>query len=145
MTIMAWQQSQLSKNCNFNSHSTISKFYYYVDQFNKTKGLSIIHINCESIVKKIEEIRIFCCVYKPDILYISESWLQEQHNDYDFRINGYDIQRRDRSEGRDGGSIIYSELNSNLKYERIYFEENSDITYVTLKLSQTQTHDFYVS
>jgi hypothetical protein len=52
-------QSLLSNNCNFNSLSTISKFYYCVDQFNKTIGLSIIHINCQSIVKKLEEIRIF--------------------------------------------------------------------------------------
>ncbi len=70
---MASPQSLLSNNCNFNSLSTIVKFYYCVDQFNKTKGLSIIHINCQSFVEKIEEIRIFCCVYKPDILCISES------------------------------------------------------------------------
>jgi hypothetical protein len=107
---MTSQQSLLSNNCNFNSLSTISKFYYCVDQFNKTKGISIIDINCESIVKKIEEIRIFCCVYKPGILCNSESWLQKQHNDYEFRINGYDIQRCDRSEGRGGGTIIYSQL-----------------------------------
>jgi hypothetical protein len=66
----------LSNNCNFNSISTISKFYYCVEQFNKTKGLSIIDINCESIVKKIEEIRIFCCVYRTHFLCISESWFQ---------------------------------------------------------------------
>ncbi len=33
----------------------------------------------------------------------------------------------------------------NFKYERIYFEENTDITYVTFKLSETQTHHFYVT
>jgi hypothetical protein len=77
---MTSQQSLLSKNCNLNSLSTISKFYYCVDQFNKTKGLSIIHINCQSIVKKIEFV-FFYCVYKPEILCISESWLQKQHND----------------------------------------------------------------
>jgi hypothetical protein len=59
---MTSQQSLLSKNCNFNSLLTVSKFYYFVDQFIKTKGLSIIHINYQSIVKKIEEIRIFLCL-----------------------------------------------------------------------------------
>jgi hypothetical protein len=103
---MTSQQSLLSNNRNFNSLSTITKFYYCVHQFNNTKGLSNIHINCQSIVKKMEEISIFCCIYKPDILCISESWLQNQHNDYEFRINGYDIQRCDRSERTGGGTII---------------------------------------
>ncbi len=94
------------------------------------------------LLKRQKKFVFFCCVYKPDILCISEGWLQKQHNNYEFRINGYDIQRCDRSEGRGGETIIYSELNSNFKYERIYFEENTEITYVTMKLSQTQTHDF---
>jgi hypothetical protein len=41
MKTVTSQQSLLSNNCNFNSLSTISKFYYCVNQFNKTKGFSI--------------------------------------------------------------------------------------------------------
>ena len=64
-----------SDNFNYNNLSNISKFYYCVDIINKMKGLSIIHMNIQSLVQKMDHIRIFYAVYKPDILCLTESWL----------------------------------------------------------------------
>ena len=39
--------------------------------------LLIIHINARSVVNKIEEIKLLCYEIKPDILCITETWLNQ--------------------------------------------------------------------
>jgi hypothetical protein len=130
---------------NYNSLSNISKFYFSVDDFNKIKGLSVIHFNIQSLVNKIDQIRLFCAIYKPDLLCLTESWLTSNHTDFEFNISGYESHRCDREDKRGGGVIVYSILNRNFDLERIILENKSNIEYVTLKLYHKHSHPFYVT
>ena len=59
------------------------------------KGLKIIHFNAQSIVRKIDEFRHICSEINPDFLCISETWFNSNHSDYEFRIDGYELFRKD--------------------------------------------------
>ena len=64
-----------------------------------------------------------CMILDHSVGYVTSATLEAAAaaGDYEFGINGYDIHRCDRNEGRGGGTIIYSKLNSNFNYERIIF------------------------
>jgi exonuclease III len=111
----------------------------------KTKGLFIIHLNVQSLVKKIEQIRIFCTIYKPHLLSLTETWLNTSHTDFELNVSGYEIFRCDRTDDRrGGGALIYSLIDRNYDLERVHVEKN-DIEFVTLKLKYKHSHCFYVT
>ena len=55
------------------------------------------------------ELRALCCVYNPDIVCISESWLSSDINNYDneLTIIGYNLFRLDRN-CHSGGFVLYA-------------------------------------
>src|ERR1700755_2767998 len=103
-------------NLNFNQLSLISQLYFCVDKFNNWKGLSIIHLNARSIINKMDKISIFCNLYKPKFLCVSESWLKKCDSKVLIEINNYRIHRKDRCDGRMGGGVIIQHV--------IYFKPN---------------------
>ncbi len=72
----------------------------------KLKGIKILHLNARSLVNKINEMRIICNKSIPDLLCISESWLNSGHEDIEFRITGYDLYRKDRMFANGGGVCL---------------------------------------
>jgi hypothetical protein len=130
---------------NYNSLSNISKFYFSLDNFNKIKGLSIIHLNIQSLVNKIDQIRLFCAIYKPNLLCLTESWLTSKHTDFEFKISGYKIHRCDREDKKGGGVIVYSIVDRNFDLERIKLENQLNIEYVTLRLHHKHSRPFFVT
>ena len=57
---------------------------------------------------KINELRAIASIEKPDIICISESWLNFEHRHLkaEFIINGYKLFSTDRNTGRKGGGVI---------------------------------------
>ena len=45
------------------------------------KGLQIYHLNIHSLCNKLDELRLFCNEYKPYILLLNETWLDENISD----------------------------------------------------------------
>ena len=68
------------------------------------KGLKVIYWNIRSIYNKINSIRCEITEIQPDILNISETWLNDNINDNEINIAGYNLLRHDR--GRDEHGII---------------------------------------
>ena len=60
------------------------------------KGLRIYHLNIHSLCNKLDELRLFCNEYKPYILLLNETWLDENISDDELHLTGYNIIRRDR-------------------------------------------------
>ena len=60
------------------------------------KGLRIYHLNIHSLRNKLDELPLFCNEYKPYILSLNETWLDENISDDELHLTGYNIIRRDR-------------------------------------------------
>lgn len=95
-------------------------------------------INARSIVNKIDELELLVEQYKPDIIGITETWLNDQITDSEISLEGYTIFRKDRKsseKSRGGGVMFYiknnliavlnSELNLSKFAEGIWVDINS--------------------
>ena len=79
----------------------------------KLKGFKIGQLNITSLVKHVEELRIFIHEQPIDILCINETRLDNPITSAEVEICGYEIVRRDRN--RNGGGVaIY--LRNNIPY-----------------------------
>ena len=79
---------------------------------NDASTLQFLYTNTQSLVNKIEEMRLIVADNKPDILIITKTWTNETISDNYLNIDGYDvIERKDRNDtekGRGGGIIMYA-------------------------------------
>ena len=84
----------------------------------KKRGMHFIHININSLLPKVDEVRYIANINNTSIIGISENRLDETILSSKSEVNGYDLVRLDRS--RSGGnvacyiksSIVYSYKNS---------------------------------
>ena len=82
----------------------------------KTRGLHFCHLNVNTLLSKIDELRDITNYIKPEILGSTESTLNSSVTNAEVNINGYGIIRNDRN--RNGGSAacyISSDLCFNVK------------------------------
>ena len=95
----------------------------------RKRGLHFLHINVNSLLSKIDELRDIASRTKPAILGITESKLDNTVTDQEVNICGYSILRKDRN--RNGGGVacyIRSDLCFNRKntisnsIEHIFFD-----------------------
>ena len=95
----------------------------------KTRGLHFCHLNVNSLLSKIDELRDITNYIKPAILGITESKLDSSVTNAEVNINGYSIIRNDRN--RNGGGVacyIRNDLCFNIKnifsnsIEHVFFE-----------------------
>ena len=86
-----------------------------------TKGLKIVHLNVRSIIKKVDQLRLYLTDSNIDIVTISESWLKSYAHSNLVSIPGFELLRQDRaaqvkSNKRGGGLLTYM----NCKYSSLY-------------------------
>lgn len=62
-------------------------------------GLSILHTNCRSLLLKIDYLRASATTRKPDIIALTETWLDNSIYPSEFCIDNYLLTRRDRNRG----------------------------------------------
>ena len=82
----------------------------------KTRGLHFCHLNINSLLSKIDELRDIINYIRPAILGITESKLDSSVTNAEVNINGYSIIRNDRN--RNGGGVacyIRNDLCFNIK------------------------------
>ena len=73
-------------------------------------------LNITSLLKHIDELRVFLNDQNIDVLAINETRLNESISDQDVKVQGYDIIRRDRlTNGRFSGGVCFY-IRSNISY-----------------------------
>ena len=73
-------------------------------------------LNITSLLKHIDELRVFLNDQNIDVLAINETRLNESIFDQEVNVQGYDVIRRDRStNGRFGGGVCFY-IRSNISY-----------------------------
>ena len=90
------------------------------------KGLKIIHINIRSLKSKIDLLRPWVELHKPNIITVSETWLSDKISNNEIKLTNYVLYRADRGT-RCGGVATYvsSDLASELivpTVEPLHFE-----------------------
>lgn len=77
-------------------------------QLKNLKGLKIIHLNCCSVINKIDEIRqMLVTDSEADIICITKSWLKPYHDSNLFAISNYTLYRLDRTRTSTTGAFIH--------------------------------------
>ena len=71
--------------------------------YDEYKGLFVCSLNIGSLLKHIDEIKVFLDEYKHHILGLNETRLNDDTEDDDLFIEGYSIVRGDRN--RNGGGV----------------------------------------
>ena len=66
--------------------------------------LQILYFNARSLVPKLDYLRVLCAAQLPDIVCITETWLDNSISDNELTIPGYCIIRLDRN--RHGGGVL---------------------------------------
>ncbi|BHF66482.1 hypothetical protein SprV_0200949900 [Sparganum proliferum] len=67
--------------------------------------LRCLYTNAQSLISKLDELKLCLAELSPDVLAVTETWLSGNINDSEIALPGYQIYRRDR-EHRQGGAIV---------------------------------------
>ena len=104
-------------------------------QLFKKKGLHFVHLNCNSLLSKIDEIREFVLHNKPHVICFSETKLDSTVTGSEVLIDGYSSIRRDRN--RHGGGVACYVNNSIHYNERKYFSNDFENIFIDILLPKT--------
>ena len=110
-----------------------------VEQFMENNRLNnssyILHLNSRSLLSVIDQLRILFDESKPLIIAISETWLNSTVADLEVDINGYKIERLDRT-SRGGGVAIYFRDGCKFKRRADLEDPNIEAICVELKIGK---------
>ena len=100
------------------------------------KGLRIDHLNIQSLRNKLDELRLFCNEYKPHVLSLNETWLDENISDDELHLTGYNIILRSDRDSFGGGVAVY--IYEHLQFNHINMEArpNIDGSYLVSQVNQ---------
>ncbi len=87
----------------------------------KKRGLHFLHININSLLPKIEEIRYIANLSNVSAICITESKLDHTISNSEIKIEGYDLIRCDRN--RNGGGVLCF-IKDNLHFNQIHIFGN---------------------
>ena len=90
-----------------------------------------MYYNARSLLPKIDELRAACLVHNPDIICITETWLDESVTNNELCIQNFDVIRLDRNR-HGGGILIY--LN-NCYSHSIVFSGSDDLELIVLAVN----------
>ena len=100
----------------------------------KVKGLSVSHMNVQSLIPCLDEIKIWLKENPYDVFTLSETWLDSTIHDSELKIPGYVIERTDRNR-HGGGVAIY--IKDDINYiRRCDIENINDIGSVWIEIKQ---------
>ena len=99
-------------------------------KFFQCKGVHIIHLNVNSLLPKIDEIRFIAEKSAASIIGISETKLDISINDLELQIDGYNLLRADRN--RHGGGVACY-IKNNISFEiKKYFPPDIENLFVDI-------------
>ena len=98
-------------------------------------------INARSIVNKLAELTTFVGMHQPDLILITETWLNDDITDAEIKIPGYQLFRRDRKQKNGGGCLIYSKNYIRMSEENeltTEIEPNIQIIWVKIQIPENE-------
>ena len=105
-------------------------------------GFKIAHLNIRSVVKNIDQLRIYLQKQQFDVVSINETMLDDTIADHEISITGYDIIRNDRN-GNGGGVAIY--VRSMINYKERHDLEDDNLETITVEISKPKSKPFFIN
>ena len=102
----------------------------------QNRGLHFIHININSVLSKIEELKIIAAKTKAAVIGISESKLDASVLDGEIQIPGYNVIRADRN--RHGGGVMCYIRNDLCFNQRENFSNEFENIFIDILLPKTK-------
>ena len=107
-----------------------------------TRGSKIAHLNIRSLIKNVDQLRIYLEKQQYDIICINETRLDSTVANQDVNIRGYDIVRNDRN--RNGGGVaIY--IRSVINYQERHYLEDEHLEAITVEISKPKYKPFLIN
>ena len=112
----------------------------------KTKNdLLVIHLNCRSLVQKLEELQFIIDKIDPDIICLTETWFDHSIPKNSHIPEGFSIIRKDRSEqfqqkykkNKGGGVAILYKSHLNLEKKKTLTDENEDVLWAQVNMKNS--------
>ena len=100
------------------------------------RGLHFLHININSLLSKIDELRDIVSRTKPAVLGITESKLDSSVNDQEVCISGYNLIRNDRN--RNGGGVACYIRNDLCFNRRNVFSDSLEHVFFDILIPKTK-------
>jgi len=108
--------------------------------------LILLSLNCQSIIAKKAEFQAMVDSHCPDVICVTESWLNSSHRDGEIGnplsfSTSYDIHRRDRI-GRQGGGVLVAVRKELMATRQLELE--TDCENVWIKLDIANSRDVFI-
>ena len=102
---------------------------------NKTENIKIALWNCNSINNKIEEFKLFLLKYKPDIISLNETKINEINANHLFNnIQNYTFIHKHRNNNKNGGGGVELIINKNIKFVELDIFDHLNLETVAIKI-----------
>ena len=98
-----------------------------------TCSLCVLYYNARSLLPKLDDLRAACLVHSPDIICITETWLDETISNHELCLQNFDIVRRDRNR-QGGGTLIY--INNSYSHSHV-FSGPDDLELIVLTINNS--------
>ena len=117
----------------------LSRFIFHTQSWSilNKRGLNFAHININSLLPKIDEVRNILNSNKISVLGITESKLDDTINDSEVQVSGYDIIRKDRN--RKGGGVALF-IKQGIVANKVSILNNS-LEYISVRIYEKNKHN----
>ena len=110
--------------------------------YNGNKGFKIMHLNIRSLIKNIDQFRVYASNNQYDIMCINETWLDDKVSDHEVGIDGYDLVRKGRK--RTGGGVaVYIRNSINYKIRQDVMPDNLEL--ITVEIIKPKAKPFLLN
>ena len=97
------------------------------------KGLKVCHLNAQSLIPCLDELKLWLKFNSYHVITLSETWLDSSVDDTEINIPGFVIERKDRNR-HGGGVAIY--IKDDIKYVRRYEVEKENNESIWVEIQQ---------
>ena len=113
-----------------------------IEPYISLKGIKTIYINIRSICNKFDEFKLIVEELKPDIICITETWLNNTIIDNEIELINYCLYRKDREIRRGGGIAVY--INKTRLISEL-IDYDTDLEVCVLKIKQFRVKSFNIA
>ena len=94
---------------------------------------AIINLNARSLsIEKLDELKVTVALHDVSVVCVSETWFKDYMGNDSLNLHGFNLERKDRKNGRAGGVACY--LRSDLLYSRLIAYEDDELEVIWIKV-----------
>ena len=94
---------------------------------------TVINLNARSLsIEKLDELKVTVGIHDVSVVCVSETWFKDYMGKYSLNLYGFNLERKDRKNGRAGSVACY--LRTDILYSRLYAYEDDELEVIWIKV-----------